>query len=178
MGTSRADREIPHVLTTVTRGRQCSVVSGVRWWFSRTREMAASSAVMPFSQTCGSSSVMRENCKTPPMVETMASTGWVPTTRHWATAAASCALPCTTFRFGNWSAGSRSVSLDGVRQSAMQVWPAASARVSAPRPMPPEAPMKAVSLVLLDEAMLICFGVCVSICRRFVGNLKGKLYIL
>lgn len=77
--------------------------------------------------------------------------------RHCATASTSWAFPCTTFRFGCCAAGNRSVSLLGVRQSAMHVCPAAIARVSAARPTPPEAPRKAMVFLVLvvDEDILL-----------------------
>jgi hypothetical protein len=42
----------------------------------------------------------------------------------------------------------------GVRQSAMQVWPAARDRRSAERPQPPVAPRKRITFLLASDIVL------------------------
>jgi len=54
---------------------------------------------------------------------------------------------------------------EGVRQRAMQVWPAATARRRAERPQPPVAPRKAMVLVdilgdIFDEIEYVCVWWC------------------
>lgn len=111
---------------------------------------------MPVRQTFGSSIVSFEAMKAPPMVETMKSTSlpglaWM----HFETSAISLALPGIILRLGVVDAGKIFSSLEGVRQSAMHWWPAASVCLSVERPTPVLAPKKATVLMVEVEVLMI-----------------------
>lgn len=148
---SRPKRDRPVVLAATMCG--VPVAPAVR-----RRVRAESRVAIPLRQTSASSMVRRDQTKAPPIVVMMASTR-VPSgfCRHWETEARSCALPRIILRLGVVLGGRVEVSLEGVRQRAMQLWPAARVCLRAERPMPVLAPRKATVLAI-GWGTRWCFG--------------------